>query len=578
MSAIPDSSGKTVCSPSLTRNSSVFALAFRFPAGRYHATPWGRNVNEADVAWPPEPWRILRALVACYWRKGDRERWSEDDLARLIDVLAEDLPVLRLPEGAIHAHTRHYMPIRKVGKTTLIFDAFLRLPRCAEVVAIWQNTTLDTRSLALARDLTSGMGYLGRAESWTDCQVLMETEVEPNCGPAEGGFRGQTTRVLVSRSPRAYATERKRLMRREEVKIRATWTKKQRLTAGVLQENVEKSFRATKSGLDTLPPRLLDALSLDTADLQNRGWSQPPTAHEVVYALSPAARPGVVSRSHSPRKARSQMSDRSPTVARYLLAGRPLPRVEDAVKIGEVMRMAAMSKFGWRTDERTGKSFPEAPWQISGRNEAGRPLRDPAHPHAFWLPEDADGDGWIDHLIVYIGGGMSRDVRRRLDLITRLWLSPGRTSRVSSKAPGRKVDEWRLALEGFGHPQDFEGSSRMLGHSRYWESLTPFLAAGHLKKAGYAGEAIRLLKRRGIDTEGVTVKEKRRQEIMVGGTRRRALNFHRFRSRGREEQPDASGAVIEIEFPYPFRGPLALGYASHFGLGMFGVVEGTEAG
>jgi CRISPR-associated protein Csb2 len=42
----------------------MLALAFTFPAGRYHATPWGRHVNEADVAWPPEPWRILRTLVA----------------------------------------------------------------------------------------------------------------------------------------------------------------------------------------------------------------------------------------------------------------------------------------------------------------------------------------------------------------------------------------------------------------------------------------------------------------------------------------------------------------------------------
>ena len=85
----------------------MFALDFRFPAGRYHATPWGRNVNEADVAWPPEPWRLLRALIAAWWRKGDRARWSEADLARLIDTLAETLPEYSLPAGAIHAHTRH---------------------------------------------------------------------------------------------------------------------------------------------------------------------------------------------------------------------------------------------------------------------------------------------------------------------------------------------------------------------------------------------------------------------------------------------------------------------------------------
>ena len=107
----------------------MFALSFRFPAGRYHATPWGQNVNEADVAWPPEPWRLLRALVAAYWRKSDRDRWSEGHLRRLTDTLAETLPVYRLPKDAVHTHTRHYMPIGMVEKgrekTSLIFDSFL---------------------------------------------------------------------------------------------------------------------------------------------------------------------------------------------------------------------------------------------------------------------------------------------------------------------------------------------------------------------------------------------------------------------------------------------------------------------
>jgi len=42
----------------------MLALSFTFPGGRYHATPWGRHVNEADLEWPPSPWRIVRALIA----------------------------------------------------------------------------------------------------------------------------------------------------------------------------------------------------------------------------------------------------------------------------------------------------------------------------------------------------------------------------------------------------------------------------------------------------------------------------------------------------------------------------------
>ena len=339
----------------------MFGLAFRFPAGRYHATPWGRNVNEADVAWPPEPWRLLRALVACYWRKGDHERWSEDDLARLIDALAQDLPVFRLPEGGIHAHTRHYMPTRK-GKSeakTLVFDAFLHLPKGAEVVALWQDTTLGGELLELARDLASGMGYLGRAESWTECRVVTEAVEEPNCGPAQLGFPGDSLRVLVARSPGSYQSERTRLIDQEAVRVRASSEKP--LTERALRDKVDRSFRAGK-GVHTLPSRLVDALAVDTADLQKCRWDRPPAAHEVIYARSPDTNPGVVSRSPGRLRTPKALSN-LPTVARYLLAGRPRPRIEDAVKIGEVMRAAVMSKFGWDTDDQTGKRSPLAPWQ-----------------------------------------------------------------------------------------------------------------------------------------------------------------------------------------------------------------------
>ncbi len=82
---------------------------FRFPAGHYHATPWGRHVNEGAVAWPPEPYRILRALIATWYRTADRERHGEVALAQLIEALAGELPLFGLPD-AVHAHTRHYMP------------------------------------------------------------------------------------------------------------------------------------------------------------------------------------------------------------------------------------------------------------------------------------------------------------------------------------------------------------------------------------------------------------------------------------------------------------------------------------
>ena len=315
-------------------------------------------------------------------------------------------------------------------------------------------------------------------------------------------------------------------------------------------------------------PNASSTPSLDTADYQDRGGSRPPDAREVVYPRAPGAAPGVVARRTGRRPARTGLDH--PTVARFLLAGLPLPRIEDAVRIGELMRRAALAQFGWRRNEAANRSIPLAPWAISGRGADGKPLQDPSHRHAFWLPEDADGDGRIDHVSVHVAGGMSREVQAGLDRVTRLWVPPKRRSEDIDVEPG-SLKEWRLALEGFGRPADFAAAARIFGASRRWRSVTPFLASGHLKAAGYAGEVRRLLNLRRLDATGVEVVKL--CEIDVGGTPRRAIHFHRFRSGGREIQPDAAGTLLEITLRQPLAGPLALGYGSHFGLGLFVTIE-----
>ena len=546
----------------------MFALRFRFPAGRYHATPWGRNVNEADVAWPPEPWRLLRALIAAYWRKGDHDRWPEEVLAHLIEALAETPPVYRLPEGAIHAHTRHYMPQAR-DKTTLIFDAFIRLPKQGEIIAAWPDITLDAEPFALAADLAAAVGYLGRAESWAECEALAAWPGEPNCGPVETGFSGDAVRLFAPLSRAAYAVERDRLLAAERRRISSTARKP--LSEASLGKRVAKALQSKRSGADTLPASLAGALSLDTADWQDRGWPRPPAARELFYARDEKAAVGVMPRVR-PRRLRIQPDLDMPTVARFLLAGRPRPRVEDTVRIGELMRLAALSRFGWRRDDASGRRVPKAPWQISGRDSEGKPLRDPAHRHAFWLPEDADSDGLIDHVSVFIPDGIDREIQAKLDRITRLWVER------KQRADDEDVDvagtkEWRLALEGFGKPSDFADSAPIFGRSPHWRSTTPFLAAGHLKADRHAGEFRRLVRRMGMDerfgfdTARIDIRELK--NMRIGGSTRHALHFHRFRSRGGEKQHDTRGALLQVTFPVPVNGPVAMGYGSHFGLGLF---------
>ncbi len=553
----------------------MFALAFRFPAGRYHATPWGRNVNEADVAWPPEPWRLLRALIAGWWRKGDRGRWSEKDLARLIDTLAETLPAYSLPAGAIHAHTRHYMPTGGLDKgrpkTTLVFDAFVRLPAGSTLVAAWSSVTLEPEAFAFASDVARTIGYLGRAESWTECEALADWDGAVNCRPLDGSPDGEPLRLLAPLTPGAYRVERQRIMDDMKRQLQASAGKP--LKARAIENKLDRELKSKGRRAHTLPERLVDALTLDTADYQDRGWSRPPAAREVVYARAPEATPSVAARRASRRRPVRAERD-LPTVARFLLAGRPLPRIEDAVRIGELMRWAALAQFGWRRDEAANRRIPLAPWEISGRDADGTPLKDPSHRHAFWLPEDADGDGLIDHVSVFVAGGMNRQVQAGLDRITRLWLGPKQRTEEADAEPGG-VKEWRLALEGFGRPADFAGGARIFGTSRRWRSVTPFLASGYLKAAGYAGEVRRLLKRRGLDAGEVEIGKL--DSIDVGGSPRRAIHFHRFRSRGREVQPDAAGALLDVVLPEAMAGPLAIGYGSHFGLGLFAATKEAPA-
>ena len=288
-----------------------------------------------------------------------------------------------------------------------------------------------------------------------------------------------------------------------------------------------------------------------------------------------------------------------PTVARYLLAGRPRPPIEDAVRIGEVMRRAALAQFGWREEPETGRRMPLAPSVISGRSAAGRPLQEAGHAHAFWLPEDADDDGRIDHLSVYVAAGMDASVRAALDRLTRLWLADGgATGDEGDDQAGRH--EWRLALEGFGTCDEFADVSAVFGRAPVWTSVTPFLPTAHLKGTGDRGEAWERLKegepvsgalaeatgyprevRRLVDRRGIleAASAERAQvdllpSIDVHGVPRSPMHFHRFRSSGRERTTAPRGALLRIRFPHAVAGPLALGYGCHFGLGMFAAAGG----
>ncbi|HET9869581.1 MAG TPA: type I-U CRISPR-associated protein Csb2 [bacterium] len=248
------------------------------------------------------------------------------------------------------------------------------------------------------------------------------------------------------------------------------------------------------------------------------------------------------------------------TTARFKLYGKPLPRVEEALAVGEALRAAAMG----RAKRLLG---PEAiPPELSGH----RPERLDGHGHAFWLPEP-DNKGEISHVLVHVPGGLGPESIRVLSALGFMRQGEG--------------EPLRLVLEGLGKAGLFASESGLTRESAVWRSVTPYLYPWHLKKPQTrTPEALRQavldqLRRewqgRGKEPSEI-VDFKELPDLSFGGRRLRPLVFRRFRRKKGLVQPDRLGRFMEVCFKAPVRGPLALGFACHFGLGLFEPVSGES--
>lgn len=261
-------------------------LEFRFPWGRYHATPWGRHVNEGAIDWPPAPWRILRALYATW--KTRLPGLDEGLVHAVLDSLAQP-PEYVLPPYA-ESHTRHYMPDTEhrpdvSPSTDKAIDAFAVFPRDDSVVVRWA-AELDADQREVLGLLVSRVPYLGRAESLCAGRLLADEEVPEGrwLGPRAGGTTGPATRLLVPDRP-----------------------------------------------LD------VEALTVRTTDVRGQRRLDPPGTHWVRYE---AAEPSAAARwSPSPP---SMEAD----AAVWALSAPALPSSLAAVAIGDALRQAAMSWYG----------------------------------------------------------------------------------------------------------------------------------------------------------------------------------------------------------------------------------------
>ncbi len=538
----------------------MLVIELGFPAGRYHATPWDRQVNEGAVEWPPSPWRILRALISTWYHKAQGEV-DEETVASLIKRLC-GLPEFYLPPAAL-GHTRHYMPLFRSsldGKTTKIFDTFAALDEDKRVFVIWPDLDMSEEDEKVLEILVSRMGYFGRAESWVEARLVEDPAFESNCRPLEleaaapEGLETVSTLACMSgeeyQAWRKVALEEHQGRRLSELKARAR-------ERGKPGEKVKLGKKDLEAIEQNLPADIFQALHADTGDLKKAGWSQPPGSVWVAYGR-PRNAFDVATR------ARSAMHRGDPaTVARFAVASQAPPRLTDAVSLAERIHVALVSRSGGLS-------------AFTGCDEAGRPLE--GHVHAKILCESNLGlgrgrRGEITHVIVYAPMGFGPEERRALDELTEVW--------------GRKGHDVQMVLLGVGRPEDFggleveRGRSPTLAKAKTWVSRTPFVPTRH-PKATRPGVPK-------VDESGLQIgstEHELRRLLALGGFPRptavdavsstdlaghetRWLAFRRERNRGEGRRATNVGYGFRIEFPEPVRGPIALGYGAHFGLGLF---------
>jgi CRISPR-associated protein Csb2 len=512
-------------------------IELSFPAGRFHATPWGRHVNEGAVEWPPSPWRILRALIATWYLKG-KDTVSEEVLRSLIVALASKLPRYSLPKASL-GHTRHYMPYNegKNTKTTKVFDTFIQLPAGEAIRVLW-DVELDSDQQNALEYLVSRLSYFGRAESLVQGQVRngngTVAEVRPLADSEALANDEEIVRLIVPLSNDEYLA----------------WRAEYLAGSAAPAASRAKGKKSQKSGFE-LPSDIPAALLADTGELQAAGWTIPPGATYVNYARS--------ARCFDIAPIQRTKRNAFPTVARFAVVSQVMPRMTQAVSVAERIHQSLV-KWSGNSPVFTGR-------QIQGEPMVG-------HDHAHVFCESYSQRDAITHVTVFARMGFDAAAGRALKQLRTVW--------------GHGGHDLQLVLLGVGNIESF-GDALPLQKANVWESASPFVPTRHpkcyrdgrpkLDEDGWpigspAHDLRRLIRETGFP---MPAKIEALSRIRTGKRFLRCIEFQAIRRHGNGSRAGQFGHAFRVTFAEPVQGPLAFGYAAHFGLGLFVPVDARSS-
>ena len=231
--------------------------------------------------------------------------------------------------------------------------------------------------------------------------------------------------------------------------------------------------------------------------------------------------------------------------------------------VRETLLVGEQARVGLMGHARQCLGTDRLPRELIGRDANGDPFE--GHVHAYFLPVDLDGDGLLEAIVVQVDGGPSDELTETLSTFE--WFKDSK---------GRRV---RVALR----PHDDALQCPLFAPSAELCSATPFVLPRHPKLRRHRprrdargrwveGPVAQLL--REIQNANLPAPEPLiADDVIYGAWVQGHLvpwnEFERRRHRGRGKHGPRTGFGFRLRFDRPIRGPIAVGYGAHFGLGQF---------
>lgn len=492
----------------------MIAIRFRFPRGRFHASPWGHSQFDGDPEWPPSVWRVVNAVVSTAYTHG-AEPPDEERLSRIVTALSSAFPSISVPTGK-GGRTQYYVPrpgrstripsptnpaavpdegTKSAPMTTLIADPFVSVSPRDVVVYEWLGVSLEPRDANYLADVLKSVPYLGRAESLVEGDLIADASdvPAPNLLPSRDDQHAFPM-MLVCPKP------------------------------GATLEDITEEFRE------------------QGGDGKGRRAPIPSQGTVVLYYATSQL---LADRILPAELVRTATAMPKPTVAILAMDGRIPYGVAEVERVARAMRSQLIRAHDGPSPD------------ISGKDERHRDLRD-QHRHLFIMPYDGDGDGRLDHLLLYETGGFPPDVVAALQRVT--WFKnyedfhAGVTSVLLQALGSTELDCPLYKASG----------------TRTWRSVTPFVPRRYVRvhSDGSLKDSVEDQVRRELCSRGYPAIESVR---VLGDTIRWAggtLSARHFSLDAAHGIAKAPSTFLEITFQAPVVGPLAIGGHSHMGFGI----------